>query len=89
MKVSRDYWLNEQFKLNQQYRKYDNEHREWLTDAFHDPDLLSLFHEITKFRIWLDEDAIKFRKKTVLPMIHLKFVDYFFCLYVQILLFFI
>ncbi|CAF4696116.1 unnamed protein product [Rotaria sp. Silwood1] len=72
LKISRDYWLNEQHKLNQQYRKYDNEHRTWLTEAFHDPDLLSIFHEITKYRIWLDENTIKFRKTTVLPIIQLK-----------------
>ncbi|CAF4728010.1 unnamed protein product, partial [Rotaria socialis] len=72
LKISRDCWLNEQQKLNQQYRKYDNEHQTWLADAFNDPDLLSLFHEITKYRIWLEENTIKFRKTTVLPMMQLK-----------------
>jgi hypothetical protein len=77
LKISREHWLNEQHKLNQQYRKYDNEHRTWLTEAFHDPDLLTLFHEITKYRIWLDENTIQFRKTTVLPIIQLKFVNEF------------
>ncbi len=75
LKIAREYWHNEQHKLNQQYRKYDNEHRTWLTEAFHDPDLLSIFHEITRYRIWLDENTIQFRKTTVLPIIQLKFVD--------------
>ena len=77
LKISRDCWLNEQHKLNRQFRKYDNEHQTWLTDAFHDPDLLSIFHEITKFRILLDEKTIQFRKTTVLPIIQLKFVNSF------------
>ncbi len=77
LKISREYWHNEQHKLNQQYRKYDNEHRTWLTEAFHDPDLLTLFHEITRYRIWLEENTIKFRKTTVLPIIQLKFVEKF------------
>ncbi|CAF1150912.1 unnamed protein product [Adineta steineri] len=72
LKISREHWLNEQYKLNQQYRKYDNEHRTWLTEAFHDPDLLTLFHEITKYRIWLEESSIQFRKTTVLPIVQLK-----------------
>jgi hypothetical protein len=71
-KILREYWLHEQYKLNQQYRKYDNEHRTWLTEAFHDQDLLSLFHDITRYRIWLDEGAIQFQKTTVLPIIQLK-----------------
>ena len=33
---------------------------------------MTLFHEITKYRIWLDENTIQFRKTTVLPMIQLK-----------------
>lgn len=75
LKVSREHWLNEQHRLNQQYRKYDNEHRTWLTEAFHDPDLLTLFHEITRYRIWLDENTIQFRKTTVLPIVQLKLVN--------------
>lgn len=75
LKIAREHWHNEQYKLNQQYEKYDYEHRTWLTDAFHDPDLLSLFHEITKYRIWLEENTIQFRKTTVLPLMQLKFVD--------------
>ena len=72
LKTCREHWYNEQCKLNQQYRKYDQEHRTWLTDAFHDADLLTLFHEITKYRIWLEENTIQFRKTTVLPLIQLK-----------------
>ena len=72
LKISRDHWLHEQQRLNQQFRKYDQEHRTWLSDAFHDPDYLSLFHEITRFRIWLEERTIEFRKTTVLPIVQLK-----------------
>ena len=72
LKILRQCWLNEQHKLNQQYRKCDHEHRTWLTDAFHDADLLNLCHEITRYRIWLDENTIQFRQTTVLPMMQLK-----------------
>ncbi|CAF0919741.1 unnamed protein product [Adineta ricciae] len=72
LKLCREHWLSEQYRLNQQYRKHDQEHRAWLTEAFHDPDLLTLFHEITKYRIWLDENTIEFRKTTILPIVQLK-----------------
>ncbi|UJR26269.1 hypothetical protein I4U23_007609 [Adineta vaga] len=72
LKICREHWLHEQYRLNQLHRKYDIEHRTWLTEAFHDPDLLTLFHEITKYRIWLDENTIEFRKTTVLPIVQLK-----------------
>lgn len=72
LKVLRECWFNEQQKLNHQSKKLDEEHRNWLTEAFHDTDLLTLFHDITRYRIWLDEKAIEFRKTTVLPMMHLK-----------------
>lgn len=76
LKTARDHWFVEQHKLNNQFKKHDQEHRTWLTEAFHDPDLLALFHEIARYRIWLDENTIEFRKTTVLPIVQLKCVLY-------------
>jgi hypothetical protein len=72
LKISREHWLNEQHRINQQWKKFDREHRTWLTETFHDNDLLELFHDFTRYRIRLEDNMIDFRKATVLPMIQLK-----------------
>jgi hypothetical protein len=74
LKILRDHWLQQQSRYNQQFRKYDQEHRTWLNDAFQDADLLNISHDIARYRIRLEENGIEFHRATILPMMQLKYV---------------